>query len=316
MKIAENALDAIGNTSLVQLKKVVPKDHARILVKLEWENPTGSMKDRMAQSMIEKAEEDGRLSPGGTVVEYTGGSTGTSLALVCAIKGYRFRVVSSDAFSQEKLDHMKALGAEVTIIPSEGRGIRKELIEKMIETAREMTDEPGTYWTDQLNNKDNLSGYFPLGEEIWDQTHGQVDAFVHVAGTAGSIVGTSSVLREHKPQVRIVAVEPDESPVLSGGESGSHGIEGIGTGFVPPLWDGGLVDEIVRISTEEAMEMARRLAREEGLCAGTSSGANVVAAIKIAKRLGPSATVVTLLVDSGVKYLSTNLYKSGQSRPR
>ncbi|MFX0046243.1 MAG: PLP-dependent cysteine synthase family protein [Candidatus Hermodarchaeota archaeon] len=310
MKIAENALDAIGNTSLVQLKKVVPRDHARVLVKLEWENPTGSMKDRMAQSMIEKAEADGRLSPGGTVVEYTGGSTGTSLALVCAIKGYRFRVVSSDAFSQEKLDHMKALGAEVTIVPSGGRGIRKELIEEMIEAAREMTDEPGTYWTDQLNNKDNESGYFPLGEEIWDQTRGQIDAFVHVAGTAGSIIGTSKVLKEHNPQVRVVAVEPDESPVLSGGDGGSHGIEGIGTGFVPPLWDGSLVDEVVRISTEEAMKMARRLAREEGLCAGTSSGANVAAAIQIAKKLGPSATVVTLLVDSGVKYLSTNLYKS------
>ncbi|MFX1603795.1 MAG: PLP-dependent cysteine synthase family protein [Promethearchaeota archaeon] len=310
MKIAENALDAIGNTSLVQLKKVVPRDHARVLVKLEWENPTGSMKDRMAQSMIEKAEADGRLSPGGTVVEYTGGSTGTSLALVCAIKGYRFRVVSSDAFSQEKLDHMKALGAEVTIVPSGGRGIRKELIDEMIEAARQMTDEPGTYWTDQLNNKDNESGYFPLGEEIWDQTRGQIDAFVHVAGTAGSIIGTSKVLKEHNPQVRVVAVEPDESPVLSGGDGGSHGIEGIGTGFVPPLWDGSLVDEVVRISTEEAMKMARRLAREEGLCAGTSSGANVAAAIQIAKKLGPSATVVTLLVDSGVKYLSTNLYKS------
>ncbi|MFX1560109.1 MAG: PLP-dependent cysteine synthase family protein [Promethearchaeota archaeon] len=310
VKISEDALGAIGNTSLVRLKKVVPEDHARVLVKLEWENPTGSMKDRMAQSMIEKAEDDGRLSAGGTVVEYTGGSTGTSLALICAIKGYRFRVVSSDAFSQEKLNHMRALGAELTVVPSRGLGITKELIEKMIETARGLSDEQGTYWTDQLNNKDNVSGYFPLGEEIWEQTGGQVDAFVHVAGTAGSIMGTSKVLREHNPQMRIIAVEPDESPVLSGGESGSHDIEGIGPGFIPSLWDGSLVDEIVRIPTEEAKEMARRLAREEGLCAGTSSGANVAAAIRIAKKLGRGATVVTLLVDSGVKYLSTDLYKS------
>ncbi len=310
MKISEDALGAIGNTSLVRLKKVVPEDHARVLVKLEWENPTGSMKDRMAQSMIERAEDDGRLSAGGTVVEYTGGSTGTSLALICAIKGYRFRVVSSDAFSQEKLNHMKALGAELTIVPSGGLGITKELIEKMIETARKLSDEQGTYWTDQLNNKDNVSGYFPLGEEIWEQTGGQVDAFVHVAGTAGSIMGTSKVLREHNPQVRVIAVEPDESPVLSGGESGSHDIEGIGPGLIPSLWDGSLVDEIVRIPTEEAKEMARRLSREEGLCAGTSSGANVAAAIRIAKKLGHGATVVTLLVDSGVKYLSTDLYKS------
>ncbi|MFX1441356.1 MAG: PLP-dependent cysteine synthase family protein [Promethearchaeota archaeon] len=310
MKIAENVLDAIGNTSMVQLNKVVPPGCARVLVKLEWENPTGSMKDRMAQAMIEEAEKDGRLGPGGTVVEYTGGSTGTSLAFICAIKGYRFRVVSSDAFSQEKLDHMRSLGAEVTTIPSEGLGIRKELIEKMIETARTLSDEPGIYWTNQLYNKDNVSGYLQLGEEIWEQTKGLVDAFVHVAGTAGSIIGTSKTLKKHNVDVRIVAVEPDESPVLSGGEGGSHDIEGIGIGFLPPLWDSSLVDEIVRIPTKEAKEMARRLAREEGLCAGTSSGANVAAAIRIAKTLGPSATVVTLLVDSGVKYLSTDLYKS------
>lgn len=310
MRIAESALEAIGNTSLVQLKKMVPQDHARVLVKLEWENPTGSMKDRMAQAMIEKAEEDGRLSVNGTVVEYTGGSTGTSLAFICAIKGYPFRVVSSDAFSQDKLDYMKALGAEVTIIPSGGLGISKQLIEKMIETARKMSHEPGTFWTDQLNNKDNVLGYLQLGDEIWEQTGGQVDAFVHVVGSAGSLIGTSRALKKHIPQVRIVAVEPDESPVLSGGESGSHDIEGIGIGFSPPLWDSSLVDEVMRISTEEAKEMARRLAREEGLFAGTSSGANVAAAIKIAKKLGSGATVVTLLVDSGVKYLSTGLYKS------
>jgi len=308
MTIGENALAAIGNTSIVELHKVVPPNHARILVKLEWENPTGSMKDRMAQAMIAEAEQDGRLKTGGTVVEYTGGSTGTSLALICAVKGYRLQIVSSDAFSKDKLDHMRALGAELTIIPSRGGGITKQLIEEMIETARKFSEEPGTYWTDQLNNADHVSGYYSLGEEIWTQTNGQVDAFVHSVGTAASLKGTSTVLRKYKTDIQVIAVEPAESPVLSQGTSGSHGIGGIGIGFVPPLWDPRLVDDIVCIPTNEAKEMARRLAKEEGLFAGISSGANVVAAIKIAETLGPEATIVTLLIDSGLKYLSADLY--------
>lgn len=309
MKIGENVLIAIGNTSLVKLNKVVPLNHARILVKLEWENPTSSMKDRMAQAMIAEAEKDGRLKKGGTVIEYTGGSTGTSLALICAVKGFRLRIVSSDAFSKDKLDHMKALGAELTIIPSKGGGITKHLIEEMIETARRFSEEPETYWTDQLNNSDHVSGYLPLGEEIWEQTNGQIDAFVHCIGTGASLRGTSAVLRKYNPNVKVIAVEPAESPVLSGGKSGSHGIGGIGIGFVPPLWDPRLIDDIIRIPTNEAKEMARRLAREEGLCAGTSSGANVAAAIKIAEKLGSKASVVTLMVDSGLKYLSSDLYQ-------
>ena len=204
---------------------------------------------------------------------------------------------------------MKALGAELTIIPSSGGGITKQLIEEMIETARKFSEEPGTYWTDQLNNTDHVSGYFSLGEEIWEQTNGQIDAFVHSVGTAASLKGTSTVLRKYNPNVKVIAVEPAESPVLSGGKSGSHGIGGIGIGFVPPLWDPSLVDEIIRIPTNEAKEMARRLAREEGLCAGISSGANVVAAIKIAEKLGSKATVVTLMIDSGLKYLSADLYQ-------
>ncbi len=309
MKIAENVLKAIGNTSIVKLNNVVPPDCASVLVKLEWENPTGSMKDRMAQAMISRAEKDGRLVRGGTVVEYSGGSTGTSLALICAVKGYHLRIVSSDAFSQDKINHMKAFGADMTIISSEGRGITKTLVEKMIETAREFSKEPNTYWTDQLNNEDHIAGYHQLGEEIWLQTDGNIDAFVHVVGSAASLQGTASILKNYKPNIKIYAVEPAESPVLSEGRSGSHGIGGIGIGFTPPLWNPSIVDDIISISTNEAKEMARRLVREEGLFAGISSGANVAAAIKIAKQSNLNATVVTLLVDSGLKYLSGDLYK-------
>ncbi len=310
MSISRNVLDAIGHTPLVQLRKVVPPDHARILVKLEWENPTGSMKDRMAKACIEAAEADGRLQSGGTLVEYTGGTTGASLALVCAAKGYRIRIVSSDAFSQEKLDHMKALGAELTMVPSEGDGITKRLIEDMIDLSQQMSREPGSFWSDQLNNVDAIAGYYPLGEEIWEQTDGHVDAFVQSVGTAHSLHGVTTALRRFNPDLQAVAVEPAESAVLSGGKSGAHNIEGIGIGFVPPLWEPSLVNEILPVSTDEAKEMARRLSREEGLFAGTSSGANVVAAIRIAEHLGPEASVVTLMVDSGLKYLSTDLYKT------
>jgi cysteine synthase len=301
-------LRAIGNTSLVRLRKVVPPNCADILVKLEWENPTGSMKDRMAESVISRAEEDGRLKPGDTVVEYTGGSTGTSLALVCAFKGYRIQIVSSDAFSREKLDHMAALGAELTLVPSEGGLTTKKLILDMIEAARLLSQEPHTYWTDQLNNQDSIAGYYPLGEEIWSQTEGEIDAFVHCVGTAASSRGVATVLKRDKPTVRIVAVEPAESSVLLGGRAGPHKIEGVGIGFTPPLWDPALVDEILTVPTDDAKAMARRLAREEALFAGTSSGANVIAAIRVAERLGPGARVVTLMVDSGLKYLSTDVY--------
>ena len=302
-------LQAIGNTSLVQLRKVVPPNAADIFVKLEWENPTGSMKDRMALAVISRAEEDGRLKPGDTVVEYTGGSTGASLALVCAARGYRLRIVTSDAFSKEKRDHMAALGAELTLVPSEGGLTTKKLILDMIETARTMSQEPHTYWIDQLNNQDSIAGYYALGEEIWSQTEGNVDAFVHSAGAAASARGIATVLKRHKPDVRIVVVEPAESSVLLGGSPGAHRIEGTGIGRTPPLWEASLVDEILAVSTSDAESMARRLAREEALFAGTSSGANVVAAIRVAERLRPGACVVTLMVDSGLKYLSTDVYR-------
>jgi cysteine synthase A len=303
-------LDAIGDTSMVRLHRVVPPNCADIFAKLEWENPTGSVKDRMAEAVISRAEKDGRLKPGYTVIEYTGGSTGASLALVCAAKGYRLRIVSSDAFSREKLDHMAALGAELTLVESEGGLTTKKLILDMIETARVLSQEPNTYWTDQLHNLDTIAGYYSLGEEIWNQTRGEVDAFVHSVGTAASSRGVATVLKRHKPSVKIVAVEPAESAVLSGGEPGPHKIEGVGIGYTPPLWEPALVDEIVPVKTDEAKEMARRIAREEALFAGTSSGANVIAAVRVAEKLGPGAKVVTLMVDSGLKYSSTDVYRN------
>ncbi len=303
-------LHAIGNTSMVRLRKVVPPHCGDIFAKLEWENPTGSMKDRMAQTVITRAEEDGRLKPGDTVVEYTGGSTGTSLALVCASRGYRIQIVSSDAFSREKLDHMAALGAELTLVDSGGGLTTRKLILDMIEAARELSRRPHTYWTDQLNNRDSIAGYYSLAEEIWSQTRGKVDAFVHCVGTGASLRGVATVLKRYNPSIRIVAVEPAESSVLRGGPAGPHKIEGVGIGYAPPLWDPTLVDDILSVTTDAAKAMARRIAREEALFAGTSSGANVVAAIQVAERLGPTTNVVTLMADSGLKYLSTDVYRT------
>jgi cysteine synthase A len=307
--IASNILDSIGNTPIVQLHKVVPPNSARVLAKIEWANPTGGMKDRVAKTVIEQAELDGRLAPGFTVVEYTGGTTGVSLAFVCAAKGYRFHAVFSDAFSDEKRVTMKAFGAQVTDVKSDNKKINEKLFREMIETARRISEQPSHWWADQLNNRDSMAGYFPLGEEIWEQTGGKVDAFVHTVGTSHSIRGVATVLWKHNPGISIVAVEPAESAVLAGNPGGSHQIEGIGLGYTPPLWNPDLVSEFMMVSTDDAKAMARRLAREEGLFAGTSSGANAVAAIRLAQRLGPAATVVTLFVDSGLRYISTDVFR-------
>jgi cysteine synthase len=286
-------LASIGDTSLVPLRRI----GARILLKLESENPTGSMKDRMALAIIEAAERDGRLEPGGSVVEYTAGSTGVSLALVCAVKGYRLDIVSSDAFAQDKLEHMKALGAQLHIVPSEGRGMTEQLTRDMIAAARAIQERTGSFWADQLNNAAPLAAYHAMADEIWTQTGGEINAFVQGVGTAGSLRGNAEGLRRHKPGITVVAVEPSESPVLSGGRSGSHHIDGVGAGFVVPLWRADIVDAIDQVSTEDAKAMALRLAREEGVFGGTSTGANVVAA------LGPAATIVTIMCDTGMKYL-------------
>ena len=301
-------LDTIGRTRLLPLRRIVPESSARILLKLEFENPTGSMKDRMALAMVEAAEADGRLRPGGSVVEYTGGSTGVSLAIVCAVKRIPLQIVTSDAFSKEKRDHMTALGARLTLVASEAGGMTRALTLEMIETARRLAAAPGSYWTDQLNNTDQLASYEHMAEEIWEQAGGQISAFVQSVGTAGSLRGISTRLRVHNPAVHIVAVEPEESAVLSGGPSGSHKIEGTGAGFIVPLWTETLADDVQTVSTEEAIATARHLAREEGIFAGTSTGGNVAVALRVAERLGPDHTVVTVAVDSGMKYLSTALY--------
>lgn len=307
---SSGALAAIGNTPLVELVRVVPPGSARVMVKLEWANPTGSMKDRMARAAIEAAAADGRLRPGDTVVEYTAGTTGISLAFVCAALGYQLHVVFSDAFSVEKRRTMLAFGATIEDIPSDAGRINERLIKDMIARSGEVASQDGYWWCDQLNNHDAILGYVPLGEEIWTQTDGRIDAFVHAVGTAHSIHGAARAIRSHGA-LHVTAVEPAESSVLSGGPTGSHRIEGIGIGFIPPLWEPDQVDEIQTVGTDEAMAMARRLAREEGLFAGTSSGANVVASLRVAERLGPDATVVTILCDSGLRYLSTDLYGAG-----
>jgi len=310
--LAADVLGAIGGTPLVELRRLVTPGMARVFVKLEGSNPTGSMKDRMARAAIEAAERDGRLQPGGSVVEYTGGSTGTSLALVCAAKGYPLHIVTSDAFSQEKRDHQAALGASITLVRSDRGQITEQLVRTMIETARRISEETGAWWVDQLNNHDAATGYESLGDEIWEQTDGRVDAFVQSVGTAHSIHGVTTALRRHRSDIRTVAVEPAESPILSEGRTGAHEIEGIGIGFVPPLWDPADASEFMTVTTHEAEVMARRLAREEALFAGASSGANVVAALRLAERLGPAASVVTLLVDSGLKYLTTDVYREAE----
>lgn len=304
-ELRRDILDCIGDTSLAPLRRVVPESGARVLLKLESENPTGSMKDRMALAMIEAAEADGRLRRDGFVVEYTGGSTGVSLSLVCAVKGYPLHVVTSDAFAQEKLDHMRTLGARLEIVPSDSGRMTEKLTRDMIEAARVIAQQPGSFWTDQLNNTDQLAAYHKMAEEIWTQAGGRVDGFVQMVGTAASLRGTGEHLRRRNEKISLVAVEPSESPVLSGGRTGAHKIDGVGAGFVVPLWDEGVADHIEQVSTEEATAMALRLAREEGLFAGTSTGGNVVAALRLAERLGPGSTVVTVMCDTGMKYLKT-----------
>ena len=303
--LPRDILSHIGRTSLLPLRNIVPGNGSRILMKLESENPTGSMKDRMALAMIEAAEADGRLEPGGSVVEYTGGSTGVSLSLICAVKGYPLHIVTSDAFSREKLDHMRLLGAELQVVQSDSGRMTEKLTRDMVEAARVITERTGGFWTDQLSNTDQLAAYQDMAEEIWVQTGGRIDGFVQSVGTAASLRGVAETLRDHNEQITIVAVEPSESAVLSGGPTGAHKIDGIGAGFVVPLWHQHIADQIDQVSTEDATAMAMRLAREEGLFAGTSTGANVVASLRLAEQLGPDATIVTVMCDTGMKYLKT-----------
>ncbi len=300
-------LGAIGHTPVVRLDRLVEAGMAEVWVKLESGNPTGSYKDRMALAMIEGAERSGRLQPGQTVVEYTGGSTGSSLAYVCARKGYPLRIVSSDAFASEKLRTMAALGADVEVVSSP-EGITPELLPRMIERSREIVEEVDGFATDQFNNRDMLDGYAGLGRELLDQLDERIDVFCAYVGTAGCFVGVTRELRRVLPDLRRVAIEPAESPVLSGGDPGTHRIEGGGIGFWPPLLEPSDFDDVVPVSTADAFAMARRAAREEGLWSGPSTGANLVVALELARRLGPERRIVTPLVDSGLKYLSGDLY--------
>jgi len=301
-------LDAIGNTPIVQLQKIVPKGSADVLVKLEYFNPTGSYKDRMALAMIEEAEQRGDLRPGMTVVEYTGGSTGSSLAFVCAVKGYCFRVVSSDAFAREKLQTMRAFGAELFIVPSEGGRTTPELIPKMMAKARALAEPEDCYFTNQLHNADIIVGYRKIGKELLQQVDRRIHAFCGGVGTAGMLMGVARELRQAHPEVRIVALEPASTAILSGGAAGAHDVEGIGIGFAPPLLEKALYDEARGIDEEEARRTVRLLAREEGIFAGTSSGLNVVGALQLAAELGEGKTVVTVAVDTGLKYLASDLF--------
>lgn len=308
-KVYPSILQAIGNTPMVKLRKLTSAESATVLVKLEYFNPTGSYKDRMALAMIEEAEARGDLRPGMTVVEYTGGSTGSSLAFICAVKGYPFRVVSSDAFAREKLQTMRAFGADLTIVPSQGGQITPDLIPRMIEEARKITSsQKDTYWTNQMHNTDSIKGYTHIGREVLQQVDGPVHAFCGGVGTAGMLMGVSQALREAQSSARIIALEPASSAVISTGVAGTHHVEGIGIGFIPPLLNTEAYQEARGIDETEARQLARRLAKEEGIFAGVSTGLNVVGALQIARELGPGHTVVTVAVDTGLKYLAGDLY--------
>ena len=308
--VRNSVLEAIGNTPAVKLRKMVNREMADVVVKLEYYNPTGSYKDRMALAMIEGAEATGRLRPGMRVVEYTGGSTGSSLALVCAIKGYPFVAVSSDGFAREKLQTMRLFGADLRIIPSENGKLTPELFRTMIDTAKKLAEEPNSYYTDQFNNGDAIHGYMGIGNELIDQVGPEIAAFCGGVGTAGMLMGVSRALKGRGAQTKIVALEPSSSPVLTTGKGGPHRVEGIAAGFRPPHLKDGLYDEVRTVDEQEARVMARRLAREEGIFAGTSSAVNVVAALRLAQEIGRGKTVTTVAVDSGLKYLAGDLYET------
>jgi cysteine synthase len=314
--IRDSALDAIGETPLVRLRQVVPEEAAQVLVKLEGGNPTGSYKDRMALAMIEGAERRGELRPGQRVVEFTGGSTGSSLAFVCSVKGYPLTVVSSDAFSPEKLRTMRAFGAELMVVPSVGGKVTPDLFVRMRAEVQRIAERDGAFWTDQFNNRDALDGYAVMGQEILAQTSAAgttVDVFCAAVGTGGMLVGVAGALRAGGSPAAVIAFEPDSSPVLTAGYGGAHRVEGTATGTIPPLLTPGSYDEARAVSESEGREMAVQLARRDGIFTGTSSALNVTGAITLARELGPDATVVTVAVDSGLKYLAGDLFMAAEA---
>ena len=307
--LADSVLETIGRTPVVRLRRLASAGHADVVVKLEYFNPTGSYKDRMALAMIEGAERSGRLRPGMRVVEYTGGSTGSSLAMVCARKGYRFHPLSSDAFAAEKLATMRAFGADLELVPSDGGQVTPALFDRFKARIAELARDANTFWTDQFNNRDALDGYANIGFELVAQV-GRIDAFVGGVGTGGMLMGVARALKASGAATRIVALEPASSPFLTTGKAGAHRVEGIAAGFWPPHLERGAFDEARAIDEGEARAMARRAAREEGIFAGTSSGVNLVGALELARELGPGKVVATVAVDSGLKYLAGDLYKS------
>lgn len=304
----ENILEIIGNTPIVKLQKIVSRGCGEIYLKLEAYNPTGSKKDRMALAMIEGAEKRGDLKKGMTVVEYSGGSTGAGLAFVCSLKGYRFRLITADVFGKEKISLMNSLGADLEVIKSRDGKITKELINKMINRAKEISKEPNTFFTNQLDNEDVIKGFVPLGEEILDQINGSIDAVCDTVGTAGTLMGIAKAFKNANSNSKIIAVEPSSSPILSEGIKGSHNVEGVGLGFIPKIYDSKLVDDVITIEESIARQTSRDLALKEGIFCGTSSGMNVAAAIQISQKLGPKSRVVAIACDTGLKYLSEGLF--------
>jgi cysteine synthase len=303
-------LETIGNTPLVRLRRIPPPGSAEIWLKLEGVNPTGSYKDRMALAMVEGAEAASLVDSTTSLLECTGGSTGSSLAFVCAVKGYRLTIISSDAYAREKLDSMRAFGATLLVEPSRGGVVTPDLWPRMMDRAKGLVDQGGYLYLDQFHNPHAPVGYEKMGEEILEQMPGRIDAICGAVGTAGMIMGVGSVIRARWPDAQVVALEPDTSPVLSGGKPGPHGIDGTAAGFVPPLFRREVVTDVRALPEREARSMSRRLAREEGIFAGTSTGMNVNAALQLAAELGKGRIVVTAACDSGFKYLDGALYRS------
>jgi cysteine synthase len=300
----------IGNTPLIKLQNLVSANMADVYVKYEGANPTGSMKDRMALSMINGAELRGELKPGGKVIEYTGGSTGSSLAMVCSMRGYKAHFVSSDGFAQEKIQTMKAYGAEVELVPAPNKKLTADVINQMIERAKVLKNQPNSYWPDQVNNLDNKRGYHDMAREIINQIDGQIDEFVMVVGGGGCISGNAEIFKESNPEVIITAIEPEQVRNVSGGEvNGTHKLEGIGLSFLPPIFRADLVDNIVSVSDQDAKIAANLLAQKEGILGGYTSGANIHVALQRARQLGPGKKVVTVVIDTGLRYLNGDLYE-------
>ncbi len=302
-------MNNIGKTPLLKLSRLTDESCADVYVKFEGANPTGSMKDRMALSMIEGAERRGELKPGGKIVEYTGGSTGSSLAMICAMKGYKAHFVSSNGFSEEKLQTMRAFGATVEIIHAANGILTADVIDRMIARTKELIHEPNVFWPNQIHNMDNKLGYHEMGKEILATLGTDIDEFVAVAGTGGCISGNVEILKEANPSLRVTACEPYYVRNISGGDtSGKHRLEGIGLSFKPTILRHDLIDDVISVKDEDAYFMANELAKKEGIFGGTTSGANVWAAIQRAKEIGPGKKVVTVIIDSGLRYLNGDLY--------